>query len=551
MDQDGYSRLHRKMNPVAPEIQKKIAFTRHHWFLLAGIVIIGMLLRFYGLNWGLPDRTDLHPDEHDYVVQRALSVSWQKPDPEFINYPSFLCYSTALLHGGMKWLNPDRPDWKAYRSGRTISAVYGTLTILVVFFLARRLDGSIYGPLIAAFWTAILPLHVWDSHVAVTDVMMTFWIMLTLLVSIRLVEEPRPNLAALAGLCLGLATGSKYTAAITCVAPLVAVILARASWGRRIRLLLIAAACALAACFIVTPFSFIRFGDTLKALAYEYTHTHGNHLGFSVPADGIQYHRFLYQVMAAWPFSFGLPLYLAAVWGTIRFFRQPGRHKWVILAFAGTFFLLTGSMTLTPLRYYIPLVVLGALFAGLWLGSEISQPFSSWRRRTGLVITVAIAAYTLPFTVSTTWRYPHDTRIAADQWLKTHLQQGQVVHIFGWKRYGGYLTGTGHVMRQHRETALATIDSIGMNEMIEISSLQYLRWQRHGIKDYVAIYDHLRHNPESFELVAKFDRPFLNRDFYGWLDPMFRSYFVAPTIEFYRHKNADIVLSPDLQVGKK
>jgi hypothetical protein len=87
--------------------------------------------------------------------------------------------------------------------------------------------------------------------------------------------------------------------------------------------------------------------------------------------------------------------------------------------------------------------------------------------------------------------------------------------------------------------------------LIEISSLQYLRWQRHGIKDYVAMYDHLRHNPESFELVAKFDMPFLNRDFYGWLDPMFRSYFVAPTIEFYRHKNADYVLSPDIKVEKK
>jgi hypothetical protein len=60
---------------------------------------------------------------------------------------------------------------------------------------------------------------------------------------------------------------------------------------------------------------------------------------------------------------------------------------------------------------------------------------------------------------------PHDTRIAADQWLKSHLQQGQVVHIFGWKRYGGYLTGTGHVMRQHRETTLAATDSINMNEI--------------------------------------------------------------------------------------
>ncbi|MFZ3046255.1 MAG: phospholipid carrier-dependent glycosyltransferase, partial [Desulfatirhabdiaceae bacterium] len=207
--------LQGQTNPVVTRgVEKKIALTRHHSFLLAGIVMIGLLLRFYGLNWGLPDRTDLHPDEHDYVVQHALAVSWQNPDPGFINYPSFLCYSTALLHGAMKWLNPDRPDWKAYKSGRMISAIYGILTILVVFCIARHLGGNINGALLAAFWMAILPLHVWDSHIAVTDVMMTFWIMLTLLVSIRLTEDPRPHLAVLAGVCLGLATGSKYTAAI-------------------------------------------------------------------------------------------------------------------------------------------------------------------------------------------------------------------------------------------------------------------------------------------------------------------------------------------------
>ena len=59
--------------------------------LLAGIVALGAAVRIWGLMWGLPSRSDLHPDEHDYVIRHALEVSFARPDPGFINYPSFLC----------------------------------------------------------------------------------------------------------------------------------------------------------------------------------------------------------------------------------------------------------------------------------------------------------------------------------------------------------------------------------------------------------------------------------------------------------------------------
>jgi hypothetical protein len=72
---------------------------------------------------------------------------------------------------------------------------------------------------------------------------------------------------------------------------------------------------SLLCCFAVTPYSFIRFGDLLNAMSYETAHTHGHHLGFSMPADGWQYHRYRYQLAAAWPFSFGLPLFLCAAAG--------------------------------------------------------------------------------------------------------------------------------------------------------------------------------------------------------------------------------------------
>ncbi len=77
--------------------------------VLLVILIVGLGFRVWGLSWGLPERPDIHPDEHDHVLKYALAVSWKHPDPGFLNYPSFLCYSTALLHGALKWVNPALP----------------------------------------------------------------------------------------------------------------------------------------------------------------------------------------------------------------------------------------------------------------------------------------------------------------------------------------------------------------------------------------------------------------------------------------------------------
>lgn len=514
--------------------------------MLAGIVLAGLLLRCWGLSWGLPERTDLHPDEHDYVVQHALAVSWHHPDPGFINYPSFLCYSTALLHGGLKWLQPGRPDWKAYQVARAISAAYGAATVLAIFLLAQSLGGSTRQALLAAAWTAVLPLHVWDSHVGVTDVMMTFWIVLALWMSVRMYEEPTPRTAVLTGLCVGLAAGSKYTAAVVALAPAVALCLARIPWRRRVALLSLTAGCAAAACFTVTPFSFIRFRDTWAAIAYERVHVAGHHIGFSLPASGWQYHRGRYQLVAAWPFSMGVPLYLAALVGSVRFLCdwRAGRPRWVIVCFLAVFLALTVSMHLVPLRYYMPIIVLGALFAGLWLGAEIDPHVTAWRRRLAQALTLVVTLYTVAFTLSTTRRYACETRVAADRWVTAHLQPGQTLHVFGWGRYSAIGRTGSSSMRQHNENALRHVENIGTNDLIEVTSLHYLRWLRHGDRKRVSIYEHVRDNPTEFIRVAYFDLPFLNRNFYGRLDPMFRSYFVSPTIEIYRRRHAAGDASP-------
>ena len=503
-------------------------------------VVVALCFRFWGLTWGAPERTNLHPDEINYIINHAKTVSWSDPDPRFLNYPSFLTYSTALTHGLLKAAGIIRDDWQITIVGRSISAVYGALTCAIVFLLAEQLGASLPAAFLAALWVSILPLHVWESHVAVTDVMMTFWIMVTLYASVRLIRQGRPLDYVFAGVALGLAVGSKYTAALAGIAPVAALVVGRRPLGDSLRGLALLGLSAIAACFVVTPYSFLHFRDLLAAMAYENKHVHGQHNGFSLPAVGWQYHKYLYQVAAAWPFSLGLALYAGAAAGTVWAVARWKKEYAVVLSFAALFFAVTGSWTFTPLRYYLPLVVLGALVAGLWQADWLASP-RRLKRGFAALIVASTLCYTLAFTYSTTGRFSDDTRIQASAWLRDNAASFRSIILVGDGHYMATVPGA-PTISSHSEAGVFELlnDPISQDapDLLEISSLLYLRWYRHGTEVYMRNYDRLRSGQTDYVLLKRFEADFLNKKLYGALDPMFESYFISPTLEFYGRRHA-------------
>lgn len=499
-------------------------------------VIIALGFRLWGIGWAAPERIDLHPDEHDYVIKHALHVTWTDFDPKFLNYPSFLCYSTALTNGLLKHMGIVREEWQTYIVGRSIVAVYGALTCAAVFLLAEELEATLIAAFLAALWVSVLPEHVWESHVAVTDVVMTFWVIVALYMSVRLIRRSRPVDYLLAGTALGLAVGSKYTAALAGIAPLVAVVAGKRNLGKSLRGFALLGLSALAACFAVTPYTFIRFRDFLMAMAYENMHVHSHHKGFSLPAFGPQYHRYLYQILAAWPFSFGMVLYLSATIGIVWAIWQWKKEHAVVLLFTALYFAVTGSWTLTPLRYYLPLLVIGALFAGLWQGDWLRSP-DRWKRGIAGILVAATFSYTVAFTYSTTRRYANDTRVQAAAWLREQGTLSKNLLLVGGRHYLAFLPGK--VAISHYEGILSRKGGTARKkDFIEITSLNYLRWYRNHDENYMPMYQRFRDGLGDYVLLKRFEADFLNKKMYSALDPMFESYFISPTLEFYRRKDA-------------
>ena len=93
----------------------------------------------------------------------------------------------------------------------------------------RPCAGARATALLAAVMIAVMPLHVRESHYVLTDVPVTFFVMLTLLLSLRAHERATAWSFALAGAAAGLAGATKYNGVLAVLMPLLACLMTPAA----------------------------------------------------------------------------------------------------------------------------------------------------------------------------------------------------------------------------------------------------------------------------------------------------------------------------------
>ena len=142
-------------------------------------------------------------------------------NPHFFDYPGLYFYvqlGVAVLRflagrdasaSGASLDQVDTPDF--YLWGRAVTAILGTLTVLLVYRIGMRW-GARHAAL-AAGLMAVMPLHVRESHYVLTDVPVTFFVTLTLLLTLGAHERERAPSFAWAGAAAGLAAATKYPGA--------------------------------------------------------------------------------------------------------------------------------------------------------------------------------------------------------------------------------------------------------------------------------------------------------------------------------------------------
>lgn len=225
------------------------------FLVMSALFLFAFALRWYGISGSLPYVA--HPDEPKVIDSAIHIVKSGDLNPHLYIWPSIYIYIQALLlkvhvvwgtlrgyYEGVASL-PDVThiftlDSGVYIWARTLAAFVGAITIPVLYRLGKEMfnDSRRVG-LAAALMLAVSPLHVQYSHFALMDAPLGLMGIFVLWASYRLSRasasgkplrrDPLFWQAALAGLLVGVATGTKYNGLYLGVVPFIALVMA---WRR-------------------------------------------------------------------------------------------------------------------------------------------------------------------------------------------------------------------------------------------------------------------------------------------------------------------------------
>ena len=201
------------------------------WILPLVLLIVGVgaCLRFYGLDFGLPENH--HPDEVPKFNAIMRMVDHGDLNPRYFLHPSLLLYSTYFMNNFLHALGLLSGPWQdtLVFAGRTASALAGTLSVYFVYVIGRRLYSPFVG-IVSSALLAVFPLHVTCSRYVKEDALLVFFTLASIVALLKAVQENRKSFLLLAGLLAGASASVKYSGLLS-----VAVVIA-APWLRSKRL---------------------------------------------------------------------------------------------------------------------------------------------------------------------------------------------------------------------------------------------------------------------------------------------------------------------------
>jgi hypothetical protein len=343
---------------------------RWAWPALAVVLAGALALRLWGLRQGLPFAYNL--DEGTHFVPKAVAMFGRGLNPRYFANPPAFTYLLHLLFAvsygggaGVKRAFALHPQ-ELYTLARVLAALLGTGALWLLYLTGARLFGRAVG-LLAAAIEAVAFLPVFYSHLALNDVPTLAPLTLSLLGSAGVLRCGRLRDYLLAGVGLGLACASKYTAGIVLL-PLAAAAAAHfleAGDARNRRVLVglaLAGAAALAGFLIANPYALLDYSRFHAELVHQSSLSAESQGKLGAPKQG----GLLYYL---WSLTWGLgwaPT-LFALGGALAIWRSRPRLGWMLVPAPLAFLAFMGLQGRYFGRWLLPifpiLCLLAAYFA--------------------------------------------------------------------------------------------------------------------------------------------------------------------------------------------
>ena len=404
--------------------------------VLAAILLIGLALRFLGLSFGLPN-VHCRPDEST-LVHRALAIGAGDPNPHFFNYPSLHFYLLAAFYGAyyvagyMAGVFANVTAFEAefladpstfYLIGRGVGALMGVGSVWVLYGLGARLGGRSTG-LVGALFLSCSFLHVRDSHFLTVDIPATFYLLVSLLFSLRYMEGKVARDLLVSAIFLGLSASTKYNLGLFAGAVFIAAHERNEPWLERGRRLFWVVGSMAVAFVAGSPYVLLDFAAFWRDLSYEQLHFARGH-------EAELGRGWWYHLGFTFPLGLGWPLFTAALLGLGRWAWRPRGLEWPLLVGVVVYYAVAGSGKVVFMRYMLPLIPLLCV-AAAGLVAVVG------RSRRGIAV---LALLVVAPTAWSSWRHSEllaktDTRVLAARWIEERVPAGSRIGLCCASDYG-------------------------------------------------------------------------------------------------------------------
>ena len=437
-------------------------------FFLIYIICIAFMLRVYDLNW---DRFyHLHPDERA-ISMFTLPLAFPKDLQTFLNpssplNPHFFAYGNFplyLLKGASVIIGFINPAFVTYEKinllGRFISAIADLGTLILIFLIARKIFGK-KAALISAFIYSFSVFPIQASHFYAVDVLLTFFITLTIYQLLRFYEKPSMLNALLVGVFFGFSLSTKISAIPLIIAILFTILSdfmlifikqphKLKTWfphlpialKKLIKEGLVVLGTLLFTFILLEPYALIDFKEFLKQNLLQSEMTK-NPFIFPYTLQYVGKIPYLYEIKNLFMWGVGPVIGTLSILGLIYFiylvFKKESKAKdakqIILFVFFATYFLIVGKFAVGWMRYMLPLYPLFAIFSGLFIVNLVELKIENIKNKI-LKKSFYLIFYLLiilwPISFINIYTKPN-TRITASNWILRNIKYGNRIAIEHW-----------------------------------------------------------------------------------------------------------------------
>jgi len=521
-------------------------------FGFAFIIIIAIITRIWGISFSLP---------HIYHVDEArfakISIEYFTGDlnPHFFHVPSLHSYLVSgiwgiyfitgkilgTFHTSNEFIESFNKNATVFLIlGRLLTVLLSVATILIVYFLGKKMYNPRVG-FLAALFLVLSPIHNKISHYMIPDVPMVCFLMLGFLFIWLIYLKGNTKFYILAGIFAGLATATKYGGQFLFLPLLLAHIFHFIDNKKPIKNiflsydLILSGAFFLAGFFIGCPYAILDFSKFWGDFKWQSQHLYTRgHLGSSMAQPA-----WLFYLWHGFKENIGKFSQYLVFGGVIYGLFKHKKREIILFSLPLVLFIIIGSWKTKAVRYLLPLtpffILIGAFFLDFIL-KKISSYLSKLNNKhifkinkSGLLTWIIVIFFIFsPALKVAKFNYlltEKDTRTIAKEWIKINIPKKSRIAL---EMYAPPIS-----RRDYRITFRYTLGRVS------------LEWLSHRKIEYVIVsdimYARFTRFPQEFPKEASFynlldEKAVLIKSF----EPKWNEYLIDlhnPTIKIYKLSN--------------